>query len=107
MGSHNPIGMSKAVWESEKGTFLRVIVHPNSKERNFIAEVTPEAIIINLKGPAREGRANSELLKKLSKILRISTGNISLVAGQKSREKTVLVVGINAEELTDRVSLMT
>jgi uncharacterized protein (TIGR00251 family) len=99
--------MVKAIWESEKGTFLRVIVHPNSKEKNFIAEVTPEAIIINLKGPAREGRANSELLKKLSKILKISTGNISLVAGYKSKEKTMLIVGMNAEELTNRFLFMT
>ena len=99
--------MVEAIWENEKGTFLRVIVHPNSKEKNFIAEITPEMIIINLKGPAREGRANSELLKKLSKILKISTGNISLVTSHKSREKTVLIVGVSAEELTNRFLLMT
>ena len=99
--------MVKAVWESEKGTFLRIIVRPNSKEKNFVSEVTPEAIIINLKGPAREGKANSELLKRLSKILKLSTGDISLVAGHKSKEKTVLIVGIDAEELTKKLSFLT
>jgi uncharacterized protein (TIGR00251 family) len=99
--------MVKAIWESEKGTFLRVIVHPNSKEKNFVSEVTPEAIIINLKGPAREGRANSELLKRLSKILKLSTGHISIVAGHKSREKTVLIVTIDAADLKNRLSLVT
>lgn len=107
MGSLNLYRMVKAIWENEKGTFLRVIVHPNSKEKNFIAEITPEMIIINLKGPAREGRANSELLKRLSKILKLSTGHISIVAGHKSREKTVLIVTIDAADLKNRLSLVT
>ena len=95
--------MTKAIWETARGTLVRVIVRPNSKENKFIAEVNPEAIHINLKGPAREGKANSELIKKLSKILKISTSEISLVAGHKSREKTLLVVGISVEELKNRL----
>lgn len=91
--------MASAIWESERGTFLRVIVHPNSKEKRFISEVTPETIRINLKGSAREGKANIELLKRLSKILKISTVEINLVAGHKSREKTLLIVGIDACKL--------
>ncbi|MGY5856471.1 MAG: DUF167 family protein [Candidatus Thorarchaeota archaeon] len=99
--------MTKAIWETARGTLVRVIVRPNSKEKKFIAEVNPEAIHINLKGPAREGKANSELIKKLSKILKISTSEISLVAGQKSREKTLLVVGISVEELKNRLLYVT
>ncbi|MFW9962789.1 MAG: DUF167 domain-containing protein [Candidatus Sifarchaeia archaeon] len=91
--------MASAIWESERGTFLRVIVHPNSKVKRFISDVTPEAIHIYLKGPAREGKANSELLKRLSKILKISTAEISLVAGHKIREKTLLIVGIDASKI--------
>lgn len=95
--------MVKAIWETARGTLVRVIVRPNSMESKFIAEVTPESIHINLKGPAREGKANSELLKKLSKMLRISSTDIRLVAGHKSKEKTILIVGIDAEELTNRL----
>jgi uncharacterized protein (TIGR00251 family) len=83
------------------------MVRPNSKDNNFVSEVTPKAIIINLKGPAREGKANSELLKRLSKILKLSTVDISLVAGHKSKEKTLLIVGIDAEELINKLSFMT
>lgn len=91
--------MVKAIWKTARGTLVRVIVRPNSMERKLIAEVTPEAIHINLKGPAREGKANSELLKRLSKILKISTAEISLVAGHKIREKTLLIVGIDASKI--------
>lgn len=99
--------MVKAVWETEKGTFLRVIVRPNSNEKNFISEVTPGAIIINLKGPAREGKANSELLKRLSKILKVSTADVELVSGHKAKEKTVLIANTSVEEVTNRLLLAT
>ena len=99
--------MVEAIWETARGTLLRVIVRPNSKEKKFVDEITQEAIHINLRSPAREGKANSELLKKLSKFLKISTTDISLVAGHKTREKTVLIIGINAEELANRLSIVT
>lgn len=95
--------MATAIWETARGTLLRVIVRPNSKEKEFVAEITPEAILVNLRGPAREGKANSELLKRISKVLKVSTADISLVAGHKSREKTLLFVGMTAKELKDRL----
>ena len=81
----------RAIWESEKGTFLRVIVRPKSKERDLIAHFSDSEIIVNLRSPAREGKANTELVKRFSKLLQISTSSISLAAGQKSREKTLLI----------------
>jgi uncharacterized protein (TIGR00251 family) len=99
--------MVNAIWETARGTLLRIIVRPNSKEKNFLAYITPEAILVNLRSPAREGKANSELLKKLSKLLNISTSEISLVAGHKSREKTMLIVGMSAEELTNKLMNVT
>jgi uncharacterized protein (TIGR00251 family) len=99
--------MVNAIWETARGTLLRVIVRPNSKEKKFVAHITPEAIIVNLKGPAREGKANSELLKKLSKVLKISNSEISIAAGHKNREKIILVAGMSAEELTDKLMNVT
>jgi len=99
--------MTKAIWETERGTLLRVIVRPNSKEKKFVAEVSPEFIIINLKSPAREGKANSELLKRLSKILKVSTADVELVSGHKAKEKTVLIANTSVEEVTNRLLLAT
>jgi len=95
---------SKSIWMSEKGTFLRVIVKPNSKEKQLVAEINPDSILINLTGPAREGKANTELVKKLSKILKISSSSIRIVAGHKSREKILLIVGLNIEEVEQKLS---
>jgi uncharacterized protein (TIGR00251 family) len=96
--------MTTAIWESERGTFLRVIVRPNSRDKNFVAEISPEVILVNLKSPAREGKANSELVKRLARVLTISAGNIRLVAGHKSKEKTLLVERLSPEDIEQRLS---
>ena len=89
---------------SEKGTFLRVVVKPNSKEKKLIAERNPDSISINLSSPAREGKANTELVKKLSKLLKLSSNAIRIVAGHKSREKIILIDGLNTEEIEQILS---
>jgi uncharacterized protein (TIGR00251 family) len=103
----NLIDMStNAIWESERGTFIKVIVKPNSKSKEFITEITPEAIYLNLSSPAREGKANKELIRKMAKTLGINTSSIALVAGHKNREKTLLVTNITQEMAIQKLSFM-
>jgi len=99
--------MASEIWETERGTIFKVIVRPKSRGRNFVVEISPEVIVINLKSPARDGKANSELLKRLAKVLAISTGSIKLIAGHKSKEKTLLVEGLNPEEIVQCLSNVT
>ncbi|TFG30352.1 DUF167 domain-containing protein [Candidatus Thorarchaeota archaeon] len=89
---------------NEKGTFLRVLVRPNSKNKELIEEINPDFISINLAAPAKEGKANTELVKRLSKLLKISTSSIKLVVGHKSREKVLLIDGLSAEEVKQKLS---
>ena len=93
----------RAIWESEKGTFLRVVVRPKSKEQVLIAQFSDSEIIVNLRSPAREGKANTELVKRFSKLLHISTSSISLVAGHKSREKTLLLLDMSADIIIQQI----
>jgi uncharacterized protein (TIGR00251 family) len=95
---------SGPVWMSEKGTFLRVIVKPNSKKKELIEEIGENAITINLENTAQKGKANSELLKRLSRIFEISTSEISIVSGHKSREKVLLIVDLSKEEVERKLS---
>jgi hypothetical protein len=107
MDMSNQDDMASVIWETERGTFLRVIVRPKSRERDFVIEISSEVIVINLKSPARDGKANSELVKRLAKVLAISTGSINLIAGHKSKEKTLLVEGLSPEEIVQRLSNVT
>ncbi len=88
-----------AVWENKDGAFLRVTARPRSKSKEFVFGLDDESIVVNLTSPAREGRANTELLKRLSKLLGVSGGGLSLVSGHKSKEKTVFIEGMTAEQV--------
>ena len=92
------------IWESERGVFLVIIVRPNAKENEFLHSYSENEIVINLSGPAREGKANKELVKRLSKILGISSSDIAIAAGHKSRTKTLVLQGISIEKLKGRLS---
>jgi uncharacterized protein (TIGR00251 family) len=99
--------MSKSViWESDKGTFLVVVVRPGSREKQLVHSVSDAEIVINLAEPAREGRANTELIKRLSKALQVPSSSIAIVAGHKSRQKTLLLQEITASDLLHRLSAL-
>jgi uncharacterized protein (TIGR00251 family) len=102
-----PIDMSaKAIWDNEKGIFIKVVVKPNSKSKKFVAEITPDAIFLNLSGPAREGKANAELVKKVARVLCVPTSAIALVSGHKNREKTIFVKGITQATALEKLSVV-
>jgi uncharacterized protein (TIGR00251 family) len=93
-----------AVWETGNGVFLRVLVKPKSTQKKLISEGSEDMVIVNLKSPAREGKANTELLKRMSKALGISTGNIRLISGHKSREKTLLISGMELKIVVGKIA---
>ncbi|MFX0107395.1 MAG: DUF167 domain-containing protein [Candidatus Hodarchaeota archaeon] len=96
--------VGSAIQETERGILVTVVVRPRSKENALISELTEESIVVNLKSPAREGRANAELVKRIAKALDLSTSNVILVAGHKSREKRLLITEIDLDTLSARFS---
>lgn len=93
-----------AVWETDEGVFLRVLVKPKSTLKKLISDLNEDKVVVNLKSPAREGKANTELLKRISKVLGTSTGNVKLIAGHKSREKTLLISGMELEVVARKIA---
>ena len=91
--------IKQSIWENEEGVFVRVIVKPNSKQDNLIELYGDEEILINLNSPARDGKANKELIKRLSKLVGVSSIQISVVAGHKGREKTLFIAEMTREKI--------
>jgi len=95
-----PTHMPKMVLEdTADGVLLRVVVKPRSKTRTFVADIGVESVNLNLRAPAREGKANAEVLKRVAKLLKLSTANVILVSGSKSRDKTLLLRGVTADRV--------
>ncbi len=81
----------EAVSESDRGVVLRVLVRTNSRERRLVSEVGSDFIVVSLKEAPHGGRANSELVKRLSKLFGLSTSAVTIDSGSRSRDKVVLV----------------
>lgn len=76
-----------------KGLRLRIHAQPGAK-RSETAGLHGDALKVRLQAPPVEGRANDELIKFLAKRLGCRRQQISLVSGELSREKVVIIEGL-------------
>ena len=65
-----------------------VKVTPNSTKKGWVMDKSGN-LKCYLKNPPEQGKANSELIKSLSKIVGISPSMISIVSGAQSRKKKI------------------
>jgi len=74
---------------------LNVRVIPRAK-RSEVAGVRGEAWLVRLQAPPVDGAANEELVVVLAKILGVPRRDVTILSGERSREKRVRVAGLDA-----------
>ncbi len=84
---------------------LTVRVIPRSP-RSSIAGTRGDAILIRLAAPPVDGAANEALVTFLSKTLELPRRAISIVSGQKSRDKRVSIEGLSEAEWPARLATL-
>ena len=72
---------------------LSVKVKPNAKQQK-IEEDGAGNLVVWLKSPPTEGKANRELIELLSKKFQVPKSQISLKSGQASRQKIIEITGV-------------
>ena len=72
---------------------LSVKVKPNAKQQK-IEEDGAGNLVVWLKSPPTEGKANRELIELLSKKFQVPKSQISLKSGQASRQKIIEITGM-------------
>ena len=70
---------------------IQVKVKPNSKEQK-IEEQEDGSLIVQIKSPPVDGRANAELTKLLSKEFNVPKSYISIQSGLTSKHKLVQIL---------------
>jgi uncharacterized protein (TIGR00251 family) len=83
---------------------LAVKVTPNAG-RNQIAGLKDGVLQVKIAAPPEKGKANKELTDFLAEKLGVKKSTISIIKGQTSRHKTILIAGISGEELLKRLSV--
>ncbi len=67
---------------------ISIRVKPNSKE-SWIGEIGPNQLLVKVKAPPHENRANQEVIEILSKYFQVPRSRISILSGLKSKQKMV------------------
>jgi uncharacterized protein (TIGR00251 family) len=82
---------------------LNVRVIPRSP-KSAIGGTRGDAVLVRLAAPPVDGAANDALIEFLSKTLQCPRRAISIVSGQKSRDKRVSIEGLSEADLSARLS---
>jgi len=71
---------------------LHIIVKPNSKVPS-IHEGLDGTLLVSVKEPPQEGKANEAVVASLSKYLHINKSSIRIIKGHKTKYKTIEISG--------------
>jgi uncharacterized protein (TIGR00251 family) len=88
----------------DHGLAFAVRVTPRAS-RDELAGAAEGVLKVRLTAPPVEGAANQALIKLLAKALDLPKSRLRLLAGEKSRNKTVWVEGLQPAELERRLGL--
>ncbi|MEJ7787360.1 MAG: DUF167 domain-containing protein [Solirubrobacteraceae bacterium] len=83
---------------------LTVRLQPWAK-RNAIVEERDGVLRVTVAAPPVDGRANAALCKLIAKQAGVARGRVSVIRGERSRDKVVRVEGMEAGELRRRLGL--
>jgi uncharacterized protein (TIGR00251 family) len=76
--------------QTNNGVLVQIHIQPNAK-KSEISGLHGESLKIRIHSPPVDGEANEALLKFLSQTIGTALHNITLLRGQKSRQKQVLI----------------
>lgn len=82
---------------------LKVRVQPRAS-RNQVILAGEDQVRVALTAPPAEGKANKALLNIVARQLGVRKSAVTLESGMKSRDKTLRVAGLSAEEIRRRLA---
>ena len=90
--------------ETADGAAFNVRVIPRAR-RSGLAGTRGDALLVRLQSPPVDGAANDELIEVLARALQVPKRAVAIVAGDRSRQKRVKVLGIDADTVAARLGV--
>lgn len=82
---------------------ISVRVTPRAKRERI--EIRDGVLRVFISAAPVDGQANDAVVKVLSKSIGVAKSSIAIVRGEKSREKTVRISGLDESEIMSRLNL--
>ncbi|APG24289.1 MAG: DUF167 domain-containing protein [Syntrophotalea acetylenica] len=95
--------MSGCLTPSDAGVLLDIHVQPRAS-RNELAGLQGDCLKLRLTSPPVEGAANKACREFIAKLLGVAKSRVTLVSGDKSRHKRLLIEGMTVEEVRSVLS---
>ena len=89
--------------QQSEGVVLPIRARPSAR-RNGIDGTHIGALKVSVTQPAEKGKANAAIILLLAKKLHLSKSQFTLLSGQTSSQKRVLIQGLSIEELFQKLS---
>jgi len=89
--------LKKKTEENTKTITIKVYVKPGSKEEKIFFD--DDYLVFQTSLAPEKGKINRELIRVLSKILRVDKNCITIVSGHTSRYKVIAITHPNIEQL--------
>ncbi|NLM17180.1 MAG: YggU family protein [Candidatus Riflebacteria bacterium] len=90
-----PVFLTK---QAEDEFILRILLLPRSS-RSEIAGLQGDRLKLKVHAPPVEGAANKEVIKLLAAEINMRKSDITIIRGSTSRQKDLLLKGVNEETL--------
>ena len=96
-------GRRHRLHDGKTGSAITVRVTPRASSNKIVSVSEDGTIKIHLTAAPVDGEANEGLIAFLSKALGVPKSNIEIVAGMRSRDKLISIVGVDAATLHARI----
>lgn len=99
------VKIDKIVKKHRDGAIFNLFVTPGAQTIHFPAGFNKwrRCIEIKVKSPAKDNKANKEVIKTVADFLNKPVEDVFILSGVKNRSKTVLVKGISADTISERL----
>ncbi len=88
---------------AENSATVKVKVLPRSS-RNSIDGAENGEWKVKLTAPPVDGAANTALIHYLAEVLDVPRRNVTIISGQRSRNKVVRIDGVSVEEIASKLN---
>lgn len=95
--------MAPYLRQSPEGTIIALHVQPRASRTEIVGS-QGEELKVRLTSPPVEGAANRLCTEFFARLLGVARSDVTVVAGEKSRHKRVLVRGLSPEEVRREVT---
>lgn len=95
--------MPKWIRPHENGAILSLYIQPGAS-RSEISGEHDGRLKVKIKAPPRDGEANEGLIEFMASVLSVSKRSLTLLSGEASRQKSLLVE-LPQEEIIERLKV--